>query len=373
MIKNLLRLQLREKMKQLKFPLEEPYRRLVIEYLNIVFGESEGSDEHWNTVLKENAKKFYVCCLTKEELSNEFHTKSILTSFSSPEMDGKYLLFHRIKTMTGLKFSSQVLKELRENPNCWAPRGEKPFDESDLEEVGLRVKHMNIINHAQGYIFKTKADEKFSRDPLASTRLFKMAIQKFEEALDCDPHNPETLCNLAETIVRLLECEGRHVLGLQLDRNDRRVRIAEAYFVRAFKSAPSDSNILSQYARFLEKCGLTTQAEEFYLRALEADPNNDSCLHEYGNFLHERGLYELSEKFLLRCGDITNLDEKTKKRKASNNTSTTIVISGMGAMGGMFGSLLSPQLSPEEDNLDKKKKKRKTKSVFFENEKKKHK
>jgi hypothetical protein len=41
---------------------------------------------------------------------------------------------------------------------------------------------MNIISHAQGYIYKTKADEKFGSDPLASMRFLKMAINNFEEA-----------------------------------------------------------------------------------------------------------------------------------------------------------------------------------------------
>ncbi len=40
-IKNLLRLLLREKMKSLRLPLEEPYRKLVVDYLNLLFGESE--------------------------------------------------------------------------------------------------------------------------------------------------------------------------------------------------------------------------------------------------------------------------------------------------------------------------------------------
>jgi hypothetical protein len=118
-IKNLLKLQLREKMKQLKFPLEEPYRRIVIEYLNIVFGDCDASEEHWNTILKENVKKFYVDALNEKEMEKDYHIKTILTYFSSTEIDGKYLLFHRIQTMTGLKFSSQVLRELRENPNSW--------------------------------------------------------------------------------------------------------------------------------------------------------------------------------------------------------------------------------------------------------------
>ena len=53
-IKNNLRWKLREKMKQIALPLEEPYRRLVIDYLNVVFGNYKVSDEYWDKWLKQD-------------------------------------------------------------------------------------------------------------------------------------------------------------------------------------------------------------------------------------------------------------------------------------------------------------------------------
>jgi hypothetical protein len=50
-IKNDLRQRLRERMKKVKKPLEEPYRRLVIEFLNIVFGTTPESVEYWDNQL----------------------------------------------------------------------------------------------------------------------------------------------------------------------------------------------------------------------------------------------------------------------------------------------------------------------------------
>ncbi len=50
------------------------------------------------------------------------------------------------------------------------PRGEKPLDDTDLEEIGLRVKHMNIITHAQGYFYKTLGNMAYGGDPFAARR-----------------------------------------------------------------------------------------------------------------------------------------------------------------------------------------------------------
>ena len=74
-----------------------------------------------------------------------------------------------------------------------------------MEEIGIRVKHMNIIAHAQGYFYKTLGNVHYGSDPFSSKRFFALAMEKFEEALDTDPNNPDTLCNClhADTPVTL--------------------------------------------------------------------------------------------------------------------------------------------------------------------------
>src|SRR5690242_11072863 len=59
-IKNNLRLRLRVKMKLLKKALEEPYRRLVINYMNCVFGNTEASETYWNKDLKDDIKRNFI-------------------------------------------------------------------------------------------------------------------------------------------------------------------------------------------------------------------------------------------------------------------------------------------------------------------------
>jgi hypothetical protein len=66
-VKNKLRKLLRKKMKKLKVPLEEPYRSLVISYLNLVLGDSEASEEYWNNNIKRALKRQFVLGLTETE------------------------------------------------------------------------------------------------------------------------------------------------------------------------------------------------------------------------------------------------------------------------------------------------------------------
>eukprot|EP01103_Thecamoeba_quadrilineata_P012142 TRINITY_DN3060_c0_g1_i2.p1 TRINITY_DN3060_c0_g1~~TRINITY_DN3060_c0_g1_i2.p1 ORF type:complete len:601 (+),score=88.67 TRINITY_DN3060_c0_g1_i2:86-1888(+) len=66
-IKNCLRLRLREKIRELKVPLQEPYVRVVVDYLNLVFGESSASDRYWNTELKIGIQKKFEEALSQKE------------------------------------------------------------------------------------------------------------------------------------------------------------------------------------------------------------------------------------------------------------------------------------------------------------------
>jgi Translation initiation factor eIF3 subunit 135 len=52
-LKNELRKRLRAKMKQLKVPLEVPYKRVVLNYFNMVFGDHDSSTKYWSTSLME--------------------------------------------------------------------------------------------------------------------------------------------------------------------------------------------------------------------------------------------------------------------------------------------------------------------------------
>jgi tetratricopeptide (TPR) repeat protein len=305
-IKNNLRKRLREKMKSLKLPVDEPYRRLVIDYLNLVFGESDASQAYWATEVKTQITVKYVRGLTSAERAAEFPLKTNLSQFSRMDIDGKYIMFMRVQKMSGLKFTTRLNNYLKDNPNNWVPRGPQPFDDTDLKTIDPRVKHMNIIPHGQGYIFKIEGELRWDKDPFTAQRFFQMALEKFEEALDTDPSNAETLSYRAEVFSKLIEAEFLDVMETKYFEDHPRVQQAKDYFERAINAHASVETLFA-YAQFLEKCGNYQMAEECYLSALEKNSSHVATLKEYGNFLSDLGLHHEAEKFYVRCSEATKI------------------------------------------------------------------
>lgn len=86
-IKNNLRWRLREQHQILKLPLEEPYLRLVIDYLNLVFGNTAKSDEYWENFLKKDVAHNFEGTFSEEEEKPTWRLKMRLpdpTGSSSP-------------------------------------------------------------------------------------------------------------------------------------------------------------------------------------------------------------------------------------------------------------------------------------------------
>jgi len=180
--------------------------------------------------------------------------------------------------------------------------------------VGMRVKHMNSVAHAQGYYYKSLGSLAYSRDPCNTRRLFTLALERFEQALDTDPNNANTLCHMAEVFEILSEEEEQYNVSLvRLNLDSPKSRLANNYYLRAIAAKPQDSYTLFRYAHFLEKCQRSEGAEDYYLRSLEADPNNSACLVEFGNFLAERNLAADAERLYRRAAAASLLPDVSSR------------------------------------------------------------
>lgn len=200
-IKNNLRFKLREKMKVLRLPLEEPYRsvnfnyewprinnlyrRLVIDYFNLVFGNNKNSDSYWNDFLKKDLLINFPSSLHTAEAKKDHNLKPRVLELKkvSDMIDQTFIhcLFEKVRKMMALAFTNRQY-----NFNL-----EQPFDDTDLDGIGERVKHMNIMAHAQGFFYHMKGLINRVDDPLNAQKFYETAIGKFEEALDANPNNKE--------------------------------------------------------------------------------------------------------------------------------------------------------------------------------------
>ena len=365
-IKNDLRSQLRTRMKKEKMPLDEPYRKLIIEYINLVFGDSITSDEYWDRDLvakleqkfetskieiqlayasptnsinnsnnnlnlessvdshyfpdektekesrsrkatiystlarKKNKKPFR----QTEENQNKFQStkkydevKKLFLSLSK-KIDAKWLLFLRVQSMIGLKFSNKIIQELTFSHTQILSQ-EHPFTRTDLEEILERVQIMNIIPQVEGFLLMSKGYQTRTKDSYSAMCYYTLASKKFEEVLNTTPNDKVTLRNCAQALLALEE-ERSHLKNIKIDFNSLVVNRANRYFLYSIDMDRQDPVTLYHYALFLEQCEKYDLAEDHYLRVLEIDPNFIEALHSYGSLLQFRGDFETSDLFFTR-------------------------------------------------------------------------
>lgn len=262
-IKQWIRGELRTTMIKLKQTGEEPYKRMVIRILNILFGDNSLSNEEWNGALRQRVNSKFEYGLSEEELSDGYDLKKAFSCSVGDVIDGKCLLFKKITEQCGFSFSPTTKEAFEENEAVYD--FQRPLDETDLEALDVRVKSMNIVQYSEGFILKLKASKRTGNE---SERLYKLAIAKFKAATESDSSNKVTLRNLADCLTQIGEKEE-----------------ANKYYKDAIAADPKDSSTLWRYGMFNESRQLYDLAEECYILGLEADLYHSNCSSVYADFL----------------------------------------------------------------------------------------
>mgnify|MGYP001037476420 CR=1 FL=1 len=216
-------------LRKLKLPLEEPYHRLVIDYMNLVIGHNDQSEEYWAKNLKTSLVRSrcdttpyplrlwraltYVISATQKirggaqcgrgggRLRAQVRARLLLRQLDGWEAVAVQQNPEDLRTQVHPSSQRRVLQaqELLGRPRRAAlgihctPISHKPSaywrradshsnrqDDTDLEEIGLRVKHMNIISYAQGHCLHLKGNMAWNNNPINAQRFFNMAMEKYE-------------------------------------------------------------------------------------------------------------------------------------------------------------------------------------------------
>eukprot|EP00028_Trichosphaerium_sp_Am-I-7-wt_P002255 CAMPEP_0168516550 /NCGR_PEP_ID=MMETSP0405-20121227/5473_1 /TAXON_ID=498012 /ORGANISM="Trichosphaerium sp, Strain Am-I-7 wt" /LENGTH=511 /DNA_ID=CAMNT_0008536291 /DNA_START=723 /DNA_END=2258 /DNA_ORIENTATION=+ len=316
-IKNKIRLLLRQTSKQFKIPVEEPYREVVTKLLNLVFTNGPKSLEFWNTEIKSGLLIQFASALTEQEMKQGsiFSIKHQVAHYVVREerkgvsVDGRYLILVRLQQMLGLQFRRQFMNYMQKwfNKNRQLNEvSDEPFQTENVKGIGQRVKHINIIDYAQGYIYKQRGQSYFREDNEASSKYFKKALQKFERALESNPHDKEILRNCAEITTALHGYADAQHQKIAAGPDDPWVQRVETYLKRALEVDQQDPETLFQYAQFLRYWRHEMDfAENYYLQALEIQPNYLNCIREYGNMLSSVRLDdEAAQSFYKRAKEL---------------------------------------------------------------------
>jgi len=268
-IKQALRKKIREKMNELKFPLEHPYIELLVTYLNvIIFGKKINQEEKeipqntdaWK-VIESNILDYFDL---KNEIENSEHLKlireplqirEIIWTFTVPGEDqnhvhyGPILLFDRIRQFMGFKIMKTYLNRIYGG-------FVSQLKTLAITGIGQKVKHMNIISHAEGWLLRPD-------DP-------ELALKKFDIARDSLPLNKYTLRNFASLAVDL---EQKKNQGQKLSERAFIIYIKYIYNL-ALEEDPKDTHTLYQYGHFLNLIGSYQKAEEYLTQAIQAHPGH---------------------------------------------------------------------------------------------------
>jgi len=192
--------------------------------------------------------------IVDQDATEKWTLKRFLTAYPHEKDfgDGRQQLILRIIEITGLKFSDRVTSEFISPPlNFWKDWTYDYLEEFDLVDLGTRVKHMNIIDHAQGYILRIKSAMMNETDPRKKI-MQKEALCKFESALASNPGNKYTLRNYANVLVDL-----------------ERIK-------------PWDTSAKSKYYKLFPRLEL---AENLLRQAMIADPGDGFTINQYIHFL----------------------------------------------------------------------------------------
>ena len=298
-IKNLLRSRLRTKMKKLKKPLEEPYRKLVLDFLNEVFGTSQKSIDYWEQRIKKNLFQSFEG-FTEDSIpfsSNQSFKSKVISPvwkkylYSKTEIDLRYVIILRLQKMFGLKFSSDAMKNFAISTKFDSPT---PINRTDLDQIGERIKHMNIISHAEGYLLMLSGIQSRSTNKESSISSLQMAIEKFEEVLNSNQNNKITLLHCSRALLLLNEITRS---GSKRNKQDQHIVRARQYLLHALQIDPSDPRTITQYAQFLQSCGEVGEAEKYFVNALEISPDDRDIKMAYGSFLEEQGDFQKAELY----------------------------------------------------------------------------
>ena len=161
-------------------PLEEPYRKLVIAYFNLIFGSSSQSDLYWVKLTSKVANKFNGFSDPNIEVAP--NQKSFILSLiasNSKQFTPQWILISRIIKIMGLKFVKGTETEIQSSSG----RLNKvmPFSRRDLDQIGEKIKHMDIVSQAEGYLLLVTGMNCRATDPSAAINCLSSAIEHFEE------------------------------------------------------------------------------------------------------------------------------------------------------------------------------------------------
>jgi len=214
-VKDWVRTWMRQTMKEVQTPSDEPFKRVILESFKIVnCKDHEKSELFWKRIIKDKLQKKYICMLTEEEMRDSYD----LSQFCDLKTINCI-----ITCLVGLKLRKKAKHHLIEDPESFY------LVENDLKAIKSSLRHTSIIHFAEGNYLREKAHEDLEkwktkgleRHPLEVRRQIDGARKAFMDA-----HFESPLCPMIASHWGLTIGE----LALELnDLNEAEIKFESAY------------------------------------------------------------------------------------------------------------------------------------------------
>lgn len=275
-IKCSLRLMLRRKMEETTLPSEEPYRRELIDYFNLVLGKRPESDHFWKVEIKRVLGRKFVNGLSTDEAAADYNLKRDVSMLT---------VFTRLQTIMGVRLAVKALQQLAMSPDSLE------LVYPDLLKISAKAKHMDIISHAEGaalciQAMNTKGEE--------SDRLFNLAMAKFDTALSSMPDNQLILKNWGDGLCEQMKTKA----GEERDRLVWKA-IDKYQQMRCTLSLTKLGELLHRLASDQtaeERARLYLLAAATYSAATELRPDLWQAFYSWGDILYEQARAKAGEE-----------------------------------------------------------------------------
>ena len=307
-LKAVLRQTLRDTMRLYKVPLEQPYEEKVVEFLNLVFGSGDSSEDFWERVIKKIIlEKFGPKSLAGHGMVSLHRMVNAGSLSKIGPLLGSKLLFLRLQKQIGFVLSADMQRKVRKSPGTLFDEYH-PFHQYHFLDLGQRVKSIDVVTQCQANFLlvrgimaqdcedavrELEASELLFKDILASSPNLVSSMRQYAMCLYYMGLNQEKSLVIKAKKMGLF-------LNEDLEHNQKMMQSLKL-FDRVLAMEPMDKGAHLSFAKALISVGEDQRAEDHLIRCIEIDPNYIPGLRDYALFLDSSGRLPLAEQFRERC------------------------------------------------------------------------
>eukprot|EP01087_Luapelamoeba_hula_P003789 TRINITY_DN1363_c3_g1_i1.p1 TRINITY_DN1363_c3_g1~~TRINITY_DN1363_c3_g1_i1.p1 ORF type:complete len:559 (-),score=165.57 TRINITY_DN1363_c3_g1_i1:55-1731(-) len=239
---------------------------------------------------------------------SDCHNHNNTNNNLSLRADSLCYLFARVSKMLGLKWTQTAASEYRAHPYAFN-FSQEPFDQSELEELEMRIKNLNIMALAKGYALKTKMLRDINQQRNERDLHHAHHHSQQPQFTDEQPRHTHVYTDISQHTdgEKGVDERARIHSVRHRRRQEHYAKLAIKQFREALEAHTTNAEALMQLADVHCMSDKPEKAKRYYLAALQMDPTNFYNLLKYAEFLAAIGNADEAEaQYETACAHATD-------------------------------------------------------------------